>query len=258
MKIIFTLLAVVALGAFSANAATITTIGDTTVYIGYNTGVALTDAAVSQGQFLASIGGVADDTITFSGLPIGAITGLTVAQTGATNTGTSVSTFGGVTTSPSEVQIFASGSATSGFNTTGGAGTSGWFLQQENKTGGASVPFGHSYDSTEGLIAWGAYITGVNGFGAESSTVQVNWTDTLGAQIYDIPLQSVGGAVFVGLVFHDIPVSTVSVTSIAGSDRFGVDDVLLAKVPEPGTILLSGLGFLLLGWVGMRRRKAQR
>lgn len=49
-------------------------------------------------------------------------------------------------------------------------------------------------------------------------------------------------------------ISSISIFSNANSDGFGIDDVTVGKVPEPGTIALLGLGLLAAG--AIRRRAA--
>lgn len=49
-------------------------------------------------------------------------------------------------------------------------------------------------------------------------------------------------------------ISSISIFSNANGDGFGIDDVTVGKVPEPGTIALLGLGLLAAG--AIRRRTA--
>jgi hypothetical protein len=48
-------------------------------------------------------------------------------------------------------------------------------------------------------------------------------------------------------------ISDISIFSNASGDGFGIDDVTVGKVPEPGTIALLGLGLLAAGAIRRRR-----
>ena len=102
--------------------------------------------------------------------------------------------------------------------------------------------------------AVGFYITDPNDVGglfdivfADQSAVSYDMNDIFTGS------QTDGSAFYLGFV-SDIAIESLAFHSNHANDGFGIDNVTVGKVPEPGTLALLGLG---LFGLGLMRRKAQ-
>lgn len=141
-------------------------------------------------------------------------------------------------------------SAVLGFNTTSGGSKFLGFSPIFDPAGNPFLTF--TYSSP--INAWGAYFTGLEP--NISGLVHVTFNDGTSQDII-IPDGSIGGGVeFWGFVSSGTPISTITLmeTNVSGSrDIWGIDDIVYARVPEPITLLLLGIG--LIGVAGARRLK---
>ncbi|HYZ84851.1 MAG TPA: PEP-CTERM sorting domain-containing protein, partial [Bryobacteraceae bacterium] len=150
------------------------------------------------------------------------------------------------------------GDASLGYNTTPGGSQ---FVHATSLTGvGVGSRLTFSFDQP--IQAFGVYITGANQVTPPFSPFRIQ-TFLLngGSRETQITASDQGGAMFVG--FTDIvdPVRQVNLFSAASrggvTDPFSIDDVSFGSTvaPEPSTLILAGLGALLVIDFAWRRRK---
>ncbi|MGD8175232.1 PEP-CTERM sorting domain-containing protein [Marinimicrobium sp. ARAG 43.8] len=117
-----------------------------------------------------------------------------------------------------------------------------------------------TWDFTTGDVAGGNY----NAFGfyvADPADVAAQLTLTFSDGTYSdaftIPFGQSNGNVGYVMVKSDMSIvgGTLTFDNSASNDGWGIDDVTVGKLPEPGTLLLMGLGLLGLG--AARRRAAK-
>lgn len=102
--------------------------------------------------------------------------------------------------------------------------------------------------------AVGFYLTDPNDVGGIMNILfadQTEGTLDLGA-VFDPSLAS-GSAFYVGIM-SDVAISSLTFYTNDENDGFGIDNVTVGTVPEPGTLALLGLG--LVGMGVMKRRKS--
>lgn len=135
-----------------------------------------------------------------------------------------------------------------GFNTTPGG-------QYFRLVFGGSVTFSF----TNPVDAFGFYVNGLQtDLVPQQTIVYVDGSSV--TQTINMPPATGGGGAFVG--FIDFGQQIASVTFNATNDILGFDDLLFGRsehnpnsVPEPGTLVLFGLGVLGMGWALKRRRQ---
>jgi hypothetical protein len=138
-----------------------------------------------------------------------------------------------------------------GFNTTPGG-------QYFRYVFGGSVTFAF----TNPVDAFGFYVNGLQTNAVSQQTI-VYVDGSSVTRTINMPPAINGGGAFVG--FIDFGQQIASVTFNATEDILGFDDLLFGRsehnpnpVPEPGTLVLFGLGVLGMGWALKRRRQQAR
>ncbi|WP_347330120.1 PEP-CTERM sorting domain-containing protein [Marinimicrobium locisalis] len=90
-----------------------------------------------------------------------------------------------------------------------------------------------------------------------AAQLTLHFTDGTSSDALTIPFEQVNGSVGYVTVKSDMSIigGTLTFDNSASNDGWGIDDVTVGKLPEPGTLLLMGLGLLGLG--AARRRTAK-
>ncbi len=107
---------------------------------------------------------------------------------------------------------------------------------------------GTSYD------AFGFYVADPSDVAAQ---LTLHFSDGTYSDALTIPFEQANGSVGYVTVKSDMSIvgGTLTFDNSASNDGWGIDDVTVGKLPEPGTLLLMGLGLLGLG--AARRRTAK-
>lgn len=193
----------------------------------------------AQSSFITAAGALGTlNTITFEDQPVGfnanfsAAPGVTVALNtpnfGAGFSGISNTTVGNLY----------------GFNTTSGGSRWLGFTM-------GSATF-HFADPTH---SFGMYMTGLQT--VLTTALTVNFTDQQ-SEVLTSPVNTNGGAQYFGFTDPGASISSITITDLS-NDAWGIDDVTyndspVDPVPEPGTLMLLGAGFLGLAVFGKRSK----
>lgn len=117
-----------------------------------------------------------------------------------------------------------------------------------------------TWDFTSGGVvgtnydAFGFYVADPSDVAAQ---LTLHFSDGTYSDALTIPFEQVNGSVGYVTVKSDMSIvgGTLTFDNSASNDGWGIDDVTVGKLPEPGTLLLMGLGLLGLG--AARRRAAK-
>jgi hypothetical protein len=104
-----------------------------------------------------------------------------------------------------------------------------------------------TYSATAGYTSVGFFMTDPNDAGGRFSIAGLSYSfgDIFGSALGN-------GKVFYVTLFDETGIKDLTIVTNDGNDGYGIDNVTIGTVPEPGTVALLGMG--LLGLVVARRR----